>query len=269
MKRNDVITAARALLNDAGAAVWSAALLSSLIDRAVDFYSLYLPAEDTEDIATVSGSREISLAAMQLAYPIRRILAVEFPIGSTPRQFNDFTVFGSVLTMEAVTGDGDDARIYYQRYRELHSIWVANTAYALGDIVVPTGTPNGYCYICTTAGTSHATTEPTWPTTIGDTVNDGTAVWTCRKYPYIIADHYPLLCSGIAGYAYEEYGRRLINSLTDGGSQTAVRYAKQGYYALQQFKSELATYSRHDEIRVTQLYRPQSPRISRFRDPGP
>lgn len=57
--------------------------------------------------------------------------------------------------------------------------WATATAYSLNDRVEPT-TPNGYVYECTTAGTSHASTEPTWPTTgIGSsTVSDGTAVWT-------------------------------------------------------------------------------------------
>jgi hypothetical protein len=59
--------------------------------------------------------------------------------------------------------------------------WQADTAYSLGDVVVPTaGLENGFRYECTTAGTSHATTEPTWPTTEGETVDDGTVTWTCR-----------------------------------------------------------------------------------------
>ena len=59
--------------------------------------------------------------------------------------------------------------------------WEADTAYSLGDVVVPTaGLENGFRYECTTAGTSHATTEPTWPTTEGGTVVDGTVTWTCR-----------------------------------------------------------------------------------------
>jgi len=57
------------------------------------------------------------------------------------------------------------------------TVWAVNTAYGVGARVGPT-TPNGRCYICTTAGTSHAATEPTWPTTTGDTVTDGTVVWT-------------------------------------------------------------------------------------------
>lgn len=55
--------------------------------------------------------------------------------------------------------------------------WVASTAYALGDVVIPT-TPDGYRYECTTAGTSDST-EPSWPGAgIGSTVADNTVVWT-------------------------------------------------------------------------------------------
>ncbi len=58
--------------------------------------------------------------------------------------------------------------------------WAVATAYTLGQSVEPT-IDNTYRYECTTAGTSHASVEPTWPTTIGNTVSDGTAVWTCRS----------------------------------------------------------------------------------------
>ena len=57
--------------------------------------------------------------------------------------------------------------------------WTATTAYILDDTVVPTaGLENGFKYVCTTAGTSGAS-EPTWPTTEGATVVDGTVTWTC------------------------------------------------------------------------------------------
>src|SRR5690349_2400282 len=42
-------------------------------------------------------------------------------------------------------------------------IWLPGTAYGVGQKVVPT-TLNGYVYEVTVAGTSHASTEPTWPT---------------------------------------------------------------------------------------------------------
>jgi len=57
-------------------------------------------------------------------------------------------------------------------------IWVANTAYTLGDIVTASSPDKIHQYICTTAGTSHATTEPTWDTVIGHTTADNTVVWT-------------------------------------------------------------------------------------------
>ena len=51
-----------------------------------------------------------------------------------------------------------------------------NTAYAVGAIVEPAG-GNGYLYQCTTAGTT--ATPPHFLTTVGATIADGTAVWTC------------------------------------------------------------------------------------------
>lgn len=57
--------------------------------------------------------------------------------------------------------------------------WAANTAYAEGDCVEPT-TPDNFRYKCTTAGTSHSTTEPVWSGMggIGSTIVDGTVTWT-------------------------------------------------------------------------------------------
>lgn len=53
---------------------------------------------------------------------------------------------------------------------------IRSTAISSGDTVIP-ATPNGRIYKCTTAGTT-GSGEPTWPTTAGGTVSDGTAVWT-------------------------------------------------------------------------------------------
>ncbi|KWT81143.1 hypothetical protein [Candidatus Magnetominusculus xianensis] len=68
--------------------------------------------------------------------------------------------------------------------------WSAATVYALGDYAKPT-TPNAYRYECTTPGTSDST-EPVWPTTVGQTVTDGTAVWTCRKLTYTKTTDYEI-----------------------------------------------------------------------------
>lgn len=53
---------------------------------------------------------------------------------------------------------------------------IRSAAVALNDTVLP-ATPNGRIYKVTTAGITGAG-EPTWPTTNGGTVTDGTAVWT-------------------------------------------------------------------------------------------
>jgi len=55
--------------------------------------------------------------------------------------------------------------------------WVKETAYSEDDRVIPVS-ENGLVYYASTAGTT-AATEPTWPLTVGGTVTDGTAVWTC------------------------------------------------------------------------------------------
>ena len=48
------------------------------------------------------------------------------------------------------------------------------------EVTVTPITKNGRKYICTGAGTSGGT-EPAWPTTLGQTVADGTATWTCSE----------------------------------------------------------------------------------------
>lgn len=59
--------------------------------------------------------------------------------------------------------------------------WAANTAYVVGNIVRQLAAPAvnaERCFRCTTAGTSHATTEPTWVLTKAATTNDNDVVWT-------------------------------------------------------------------------------------------
>lgn len=100
--------------------------------------------------------------------------------------------------------------------------WVVATSYVVGDRVEPT-TPNGYVYKCTTAGTSHASTEPTWPTTgIGSsTVSDGTAVWTLLSARHEITEVKLATTSG--GLAAATGGAALsLGTVINGGSVNAV-----------------------------------------------
>lgn len=67
---------------------------------------------------------------------------------------------------------------FYNALKLWPETWAVGTAYAVGDVVKPT-TYAAHSYKCTTAGTSHATTEPTWGTTNGGTTTDNTVTWTC------------------------------------------------------------------------------------------
>jgi len=56
--------------------------------------------------------------------------------------------------------------------------WAASTAFSVGDIRrASEQQPSGLFFRCSTAGTS-GSSEPSWPNNIGDTVTDGTCVWT-------------------------------------------------------------------------------------------
>lgn len=101
----------------------------------------------------------------------------------------DFTLYfgstksGAVATsLQAVSNPGVDNITLTPA--DIEGKWTVNTAYILGYIIEPTSS-NGYIYKCTTAGTTAASTEPTWPTTLGGTVVDNTAIWTCyaAKHP--------------------------------------------------------------------------------------
>ena len=65
--------------------------------------------------------------------------------------------------------------------------WATGTAYKLGQLVRPT-TANDHVYRCIVAGTSHGTTEPTWPTNPGEDVTDNTAKWEEAGSCYIKLD---------------------------------------------------------------------------------
>jgi hypothetical protein len=71
-----------------------------------------------------------------------------------------------------------------------YSTWSANTAYAVGDYIVPT-VPNGRIYKCVVAGTSSAT-EPGFPEYVlykSYRINDGTSlIW--QDYGVISPDQY-------------------------------------------------------------------------------
>lgn len=64
--------------------------------------------------------------------------------------------------------EGDAKSTYWQN----PSTWQASTPYSEGDFVEPP-TLNGYIYEATASTGSSGGSEPSWPTTVGQTVTDG------------------------------------------------------------------------------------------------
>jgi hypothetical protein len=57
--------------------------------------------------------------------------------------------------------------------------WVVNTAKVVGNLIRATAPtiPNERTFMCVVAGTTHTTTEPTWPTSKGARIADATVTW--------------------------------------------------------------------------------------------
>ncbi len=56
--------------------------------------------------------------------------------------------------------------------------WAASSGFAVGSVVIPT-TGNGYLYSVIAGSGNSGSTQPTWPTTIGESVVDGSLTWVC------------------------------------------------------------------------------------------
>lgn len=67
------------------------------------------------------------------------------------------------------------ARVRDRDGNDPYEVWIASIRYREGEIRIPT-TDNGFFYTVTVAGVSGAS-EPMWPTTIDETVVDGTVTW--------------------------------------------------------------------------------------------
>jgi len=96
---------------------WSDDELDRHIARAVALFSRYLPLEQTADMPTVSGSRELDISGLSGRVSVE---AVEYPAVSYPPAYRRFSLWGDTLTIlsESVP-DGSDARIYYGRLHTL------------------------------------------------------------------------------------------------------------------------------------------------------
>jgi len=104
------------------------------------------------------------------------------------------------------------------------SEWEASTAYTLGQTRIPT-TPNTYRYEITTAGTS-GINEPTWPTSIGSYVTDGTCIWQCVSKAHPATEIKLALSSGALGAATAGGALNLGTEITSGIANAIAIYIR-------------------------------------------
>lgn len=100
--------------------------------------------------------------------------------------FTEFVSSTGVVSLILLDGTNgyvfDTPTTYKQISTTSTQVWTASTVYALTTVRRPT-VDNGFVYVVTTAGTSSGT-QPTWPTTAGNTVTDGSVVWTCQEFSF-------------------------------------------------------------------------------------
>lgn len=101
-----------------------------------------------------------------------------------------------------------------EKVNNTYTAWASATNYALGNRRIPT-VANGYYYEVSADAGSSGGTEPTWPTTIGDTVVDSGITWICRgRY-----NNFPVTTSSsvktLNGYIFVCVGGDIYNSDLD------------------------------------------------------
>ena len=82
-------------------------------------------------------------------------------------------------TFRSCTKDpGADKRVTLNLYKYCAVFWRRNELYATNEYVRPAHA-TGFSYQCNASGLS-GSREPIWPRVVGQTVTDGSIVWTCR-----------------------------------------------------------------------------------------
>ncbi len=85
----------------------------------------------------------------------------------------------------------------------------------------------------------------------------------------IPARHEDLIAAGACGYAAVEWAVYATNRVNIGGGITPSEFLKWGRDKLQYFKNELRRLGRRNRIRVSSLYKPYYPPVSKTTDYGP
>jgi len=93
--------------------------------------------------------------------------------------------------------------------------WAASTGYTAGSVVRPT-TGNGYLYMVISGSGNSSTTQPTWPTVIGESVVDGAVTWVCAGTAIVVWTGDPI---SWGNSSFTAYGAVFYS--TQGGGPTA------------------------------------------------
>lgn len=140
------------------------------------------------------------------------------PLGTSEPQTFALTdrgdpIVGTGLTVTLEIATRDDAAFDVGA-----AAWAVATAYALNAVVRPT-TANGHLYKCTVAGTSDGSTQPTWPTSAGSTVTDGSVTWkeVTPTVAWLVAADGTVRVTGVEVLALGNY--RVRYRLTDGAGK--------------------------------------------------
>ena len=100
-------------------------------------------------------------------------------------------------------------------YVNVTTVWATGTAYIVGD-KRQASSPDGNLYFeVTIGGTSHATTEPIWPTVAGDTVVDNAVTWIARdgRGDLLIEESFPAIAAATT-YVIDSTGTDQISNTT-------------------------------------------------------
>lgn len=90
-------------------------------------------------------------------------------------------------------------------------VWATATAYVIGDTIRGTN-DTGHIFVCTVAGTSHVSSEPTWTDTAGATYADGTVTWRELREIPIDAASFDALSGSVSGLRKDWFfGRALLD----------------------------------------------------------
>lgn len=146
---------------------------------------------DSSDIVTKVDTRYLQWEANTLVETgdrrARTSLAHWFVATTNGRTGASEPTWDTTTVDVSTTTDGEVTWLYKGTYTG--TVEYTTGAKTVGTEIIPT-TENGYWYECTVAGT--ASSEPTWPLVIGDTIVDGTVTWECKgQYGGFPTPHVP------------------------------------------------------------------------------